>query len=388
MKSEKLAEIRRLEDKVRELTESEENRRRLALWEDSAISNDYWHGIPKEHKPLFTVELERATYAHLLGFSIIDFYQDPYAMVEGNLKMMAFKFENLPDCTPIGKSFAHYPGAGFEKALYGGDMLFSENDAWMAREDLITERVDIKALEPLDFYKSGCMPKIIELYHRTREIMSEDFTLSFPQWSRSPFGVAWHIRGIENLLCDVADDEEWVNDFINYITDCRIQWVRERAKYLNIEQNGCNIYNDEVTSPMISPSFYRDIIRPTEIRLSEAFGGVHYWHSCGNTTPYMEYINTIPKLQMVTVSAWSDLKRAEQCYDKARVTLEKQIHPYDGIMVDPTPEHFRREITDIATGFKESKGIVRLEGVQMLNNFEAGVRKVRTWCDCAGELLL
>lgn len=384
----KLDNIRRLEDEVRELCESNENKSRLKLWEDSAISNDYWHGIPKTNNPLFTVELERATYAHLLDFSIIDFYQDPYVLIEGNLKMMLFKFRSIPDCTPIGKAFAHYPGAGFEKTLFGGDSVYTEQDAWMAREAVVKERIDIGSLETLDFFKSGSMPKIHELYQRTRELLSDDFSLSFPQWSRSPWGVAWHIRNIDNLLCDLVEDEQWMVDFLNYITDCRIKWVKDRAKFLGIEQNSCNLYNDEVTVPVISPKTYRDIIRPTEIRLSEEFGGINYWHSCGNTTPYVEYINEIPNLHMVTVSAWTELERAEKYYDKDHVTLEKQLHPYDGILSDPDEKHYKNGIKTIVDGFKGSKGIVRAEGIQIQNNFMQELAKVQKWCECAREMLL
>jgi hypothetical protein len=384
----KLETIRKLEDQVRKLAESPENKRRNALWEDSAISNEYWHGIPKTNHPLFTLELERPMYGRVIGFSLIDFYTDPYVHIEANLRMMIYKFENLPDCTPIGKAFACYLGAGFERSLFGGESIYSEEDAWMGRESIINDRVDISTLEPLDFYKSTVMPEAHRFYEQARSILSDDFDLAFPQWSRSPFGVAWHIRGINDLLCDFIEDPEWFAGFLNYITDCRVKWGRDREAFTGIPMERCNIFNDEVCSPMISPDMYRDFILPTEIRLSNEFGGVNYWHSCGNTTPFVEYINQIPQLHMVTVSAWTDLERAEQHYDKEHVTLEKQLHPNEGILANPVKSHFEAGIRKIADGFKGSKGIIRADGVQVTGNFDEAIRHVQDWCACANELLM
>jgi hypothetical protein len=384
----RLDTIRALEEQVRKLTESSENKRRLTLWEDSAISNDYWHGIPKTNRPLFTLELERATYARIIGFSVVDFYKDPYVHIEANLRMMIFKFENIQDCTPIGKAFACYLGAGFERSLFGGESIYTDQDAWMGRGAIIEDRVDISTLEPVDFYKSSVMSETHRFYEQVRSILSDDFDLTFPQWSRSPFGVAWHIRGIDNLLYDLVEDPEWFGAFLNYVTDCRIKWVREREQFTGVPMHNCNIYNDEVTSPMISPATYRDFILPTEIRLSNEFGGINYWHSCGNTTSFVEYINQIPNLHMVTVSAWTDLERAEHFYDKEHITLEKQLHPYEGILGNPVRSNFEEGIRRITDGFKGSKGIVRAEGIQMTDDFEKNLRYVRQWCACANEMLM
>jgi hypothetical protein len=380
--------IRQLEDRVRTLFESPENKRRLALWEDSGIGNEYWHGIPKTKKPLFSVELERPMYARTIGFSMEDFYKDPSVHVEANLRMMIFKFENIQDCTPIGKSFACYLGAGFERSLFGGESIPTDEDSWMGREPLITERIDIATLEPIDFYKSSVMPETHRFYEQARSILSDDFALTFPQWCRSPFGVAWHVRGIDNLLCDFIDDPEWFRAFLNYITDCQIDYARKRERFTGVKMEYCNIYNDEVTSPMISPALYRDYILPTEIRLSKEFGGVHYWHSCGNTTPFMEYINQIPNLHMACVSAWSDLEKAERTYDKEHVTLEKHLHPYEGILANPVKSHYQEGIKRIVDGFKGSKGVVSCDGVQLKSNFDEGIRHVQDYCACANEMLM
>jgi hypothetical protein len=92
-----------------------------------------------------------------------------------------------------------------------------------------------------------------------------------------------------------------------------------------------NIYNDEITSPIVSPSMYEEFILPTEVELSRFYGGLSYWHSCVNTTPSLGLINSIPNTQMIHVSPWTDLHGAVTCYDKNKF-LELDLHPYEDVL--------------------------------------------------------
>ena len=44
--------------------------------------------------------------------------------------------------------------------------------------------------------------------------------------------MAFHIRGMENLLEDMIDDPEFTHRLMRFITDSRKKWVAERAKFL------------------------------------------------------------------------------------------------------------------------------------------------------------
>ena len=384
----RLSELKNLQEHVRNLEAGDENKRRLSYWQESAISNDYWHGIPKNEGDLnFVVELERATYAKVAKFSMVDFYQDPIEMALANLKIAIFKFENFMDMTPIGRSFACYLGAGFEKALFGGDQIYSNEDAWLAREVLIKDRVPVDSLKVPDFYQDGIMPHAHFMYNNLLEIMDDDFTVVFPQWSRSPFGVAWHIRGIDNLLMDMIDDETWFTGFLSYITRCRKEWSMCRAKHLNIPLQPCNIYNDEVTCPVISPNIYEKYILPTEIDLVEFFGGINYWHSCGDTTLVMHLINKIPGLHMTTSSAWSDPLTAARVYSKS-ITIEQQLHPYNDIVAKEDIGRYRDKIRFFKEVYKEHKAIIHAAGIQVNTVDHIELQRIKKWIDVANEELL
>lgn len=387
--SENLDEIKRLEDEIRELYESKENTRRRGFWDEAGISNDYWHGIPKNKEVIpFIVELEREAYSKVLGFSLRNFYLDPYCYVLNSLRIMAFKFKNFNDCTPIGKSFTYYPGAGFEKSIFGGEQIYTEQDAWMARENIIKERVDIESLQYPDFYKSGSMPFTHEFYEQLLELVDEDFKVVFPQWSRSPWGLAWHLRGIDDLLIDSIEDCEWVRKFLNYLTKARERWSMERVKFLNTELTNCNIYNDEVNSPIISPKIYEDLIRPTEIELSRFFGGVNYWHSCGNTTPFQKLINEIPNLHMVHVSPWSSISNAKVSYDHKKTVIEVALHPNEDVINPSDLSNIKEKLKLIKEETREHRSTVRADGIQILNDMETDMSSVYRFIDTATKVLL
>jgi hypothetical protein len=388
--SNNLDEIKRLQEEIRELDASNKNIGRKQFWDETAISNDYWHGMPKNKITVpFVVEMEREGYSRVLGFSLREFYMNPYSYVLNSLKIMIFKFKNFNDCTPIGKSFTYYPGAGFEKSIFGGEQVYTDQDAWMARDNIIAEGSDIGSLEYPDFYKSGSMPYTHEFYKQLLEFVDDDFKVVFPQWSRSSWGLAWHLMGIDNLLMGIIDDYEWVRKLLDYVTKARESWTDERAKFLNTGLSICNIYNDEVTSPLVSPKIYEDLIRPTEIELSRFFGGINYWHSCGNTTPFQKLINEIPDLHMVHISPWSDISNAAKSYNPDKVAIEVALHGYNDVTCPSNLEYIEKKLSFIREETKNHKSTVRADGIQLNNNdIKATLESIYKWIECARNILL
>lgn len=388
--NEYLSKIHHAEEKIREYTASAENARRNAFYKNVGPSSGYWYGISVDDriKPI-VVELEREMYAKVLGFSMVEYYTDPYCFYLNNLLIMLFKFERFHDCTPISKEFTYFPGGGFEKSIYGFKPIHSEHDSWVSRELMFkrNERPPIDDLVLMDFFSSGCMPEYHEFYEKICDIASEDFTVSFPQWIRSPWALAWELRGIENLLIDYIDDPEWVVDLVNYITDCRISWCHQWEKFSGKIMHTCMIGNDEVTSPMVSPEMYKSMIKPSEVRLSNEFRGVNYWHSCGNTTPFMMDINTIPNLDMVHVSPWSDLVLADSIYDKNK-RLEIALFAYEDVLYPSDPAHIENKLRMIKKQSAGHKGTVTANGIQIIRDMDEGLERVDAWIKLATKIFI
>lgn len=231
------------------------------------------------------------------------------------------------------------------------------------------------------------MKEIHNFYDSMCEIVDDDFTVEFPVWNRSAWGLAWHLRGIDALIYDYIEDSEWLKDFLEYLNAQRINWETQRCKHFGTELLPGSLYNDEVVSPVISPELYENIILPSEIRTAQFYGILNYWHSCGNTTPFMDKINTIPNLRMVHVSGWSDYKHADEVYDK-KMALQFALNPVEDVLQPPSLEHLDNKLHSIVENSKNRPATVMLDAVQMLSNVDASMKALYYWIDRANEILL
>ncbi len=389
MDRKRLDEIRRAEDEIRALCETDENRRREAVWKHSNVSSDYFHAIPKERdKSALVIELEREAYMEALGFDIVEFYHDPYLHYLAGLKTQIYKFRHFRDDTPVAKRQPVYESTAFEKCIFGGDehVIYTEHDAVATKTPLILEREDLDKMEYPDFHKSGCMPRAIRFFEKIRDIAADDFDVAFPQWGRSPWGTAWFLRGTNDVMIDYIEEPEWLLKLLDFIAESRMRWTKQRNEYLGLSIGPANIYNDEVTSPLVSPRLYEECILPSEIKLAEFFGGISYWHSCGNTTMMYPLINSIPNLEMVTVSAWSDVARAAEGYSRDKA-LEVQLHNYRDVL-HPETEHTLSDriklIKDSVSGYRS---IVHACGLVFIEGYDKTLEMIQRMTDTARGIL-
>jgi len=383
-----IVEIRKKEEELREMYESSKNKRRLAYWDNAEMTNDYFKGIPKsKDRKTFCVELERPQYAKLLGFDFYEYYHDPYVHYLSGLQMQIYKFNNFDDCTPIVKRQAVYPSGAFERAIFvGDDASYTEHDAVISNKSVIPDGEDFINKPYPDFHTSGIMPQIIRFYEDICDIASDDFKISFPVWGRSAWGCAWQMRRLENLMYDLADEPEWFNEMLEYLNEARKHWSRQRAEYLGEPLGPENIYNDEVMNPIVGPGLYKEYILPLEIELSDYLGGIAYWHSCGDTSQLFHLINQIPKVQMVTVSAWSDIEAAGRIYNTDKV-LEVQLHPVRDVMQPQSENTLAKRLETILTATREHKVNIIGGGLTFYHGYEDGMQRIAKLCETAHKVL-
>jgi len=150
-----------------------------------------------------------------------------------------------------------------------------------------------------------------------------------------------------------------------------------------------NVYNDEITAPIVSPSMYQEFILPTEIELSRFYGGLSYWHSCGNTTPFLSMINSIPNTQMVHVSPWTDLHGAVTSYDRNKF-LELDLYPYQDVLYPQSDKYTAQRLETIKREIREAgaRATVRADAIQIVEGVEKDMARLRSWVYCANKILL
>jgi len=308
--------IGRLFDEKSQLSETVENRRRLALWNLEIEPDEYSPGIlspllpeHREEAIPITADWDRMQWAILLGFSIKDYYTDPLSYLYWTLKVDLYRFQNFPDDTPLLKSVPIYLSVALEPSLFGVRVNYSEeHEPLFTSSDAVLKSVhDLSTLKLPDFYSSGLMPLSHKFFSEISRILPPDYTVVFPKWGRSPWGTACGVRGMENLLIDTIENPRFVHELMAVITDSRKEYTKQRRKLVGSSDNDSTCYNDECSPPMQSPASYEEYCFPYENDLCEFYGGLRWWHSCGNKSSLLDTINEFTKpVRLIDFVTWDD----------------------------------------------------------------------------------
>ncbi|MBD3305243.1 hypothetical protein GF339_02730 [candidate division KSB3 bacterium] len=384
-------ELKGLMDRVREIASEPRNTERVKFWQPQPdTARDHWRGTPRPRAELprapITVEPEIPMWAAMLGFKVDEFYTNPATYLKYQLKMMIYRYEHWADETCIGTEVPIWLGATFESSLLGAETIYAPDASpWLDREPVIVTEDDLDRLEYPDFRTSGLMPRAHQYYEVLGELLDDDFKVTFPEWGRSPFGVAFHIRRYEQLALDMATNPDFTHRMMRFITDARKHWVQERAKFLDMSVEKGNLYNDEVNTPTLSPKMFEEFVLPYEQELSAFHGGILYWHSCGETTRLAPLIAKIPNLEMFHVGPWTDPAKTVQAFE-GKMPLEFCLHPLRDVQ-QATEAEMESKLVEIAEACGPCPYTVRADGLQVATSLQHELDQVDTWIKVADRVL-
>lgn len=173
------------------------------------------------------------------------------------------------------------------------------------------------------------------------------------------FQRAWFLRGMAQLLMDMAANEGFVADLLDRLADFSAAVTREVARR---GADGIFFYDDyaQQTGMMFSPAMFRKFLAP---RLERLFGEARsagldvFFHSCGNVTAVLEDIRA------AGAQVFNPLQ--PEAMDVAAVAerFRGRLAFYGGISTQKTlpcgsPEDVRREVRAIKKLFADSGGFI------------------------------
>jgi uroporphyrinogen-III decarboxylase len=300
--------------------------------------------------------------------------------------MTIYRHREWNDETCISTEIPIWLGATLESSLFGAETIYAEDASpWLDRNLILRAEEDLDGLECPNFFRSGLMPLAHRYYEVLNELLEKDFKVTFPEWGRGPFGVAFHLRGFENLLMDMASNAEFAHKLMRVITDSRKKWTEDRAKFLGCSVEKGNLYNDEVNTPALSPKLYEDFVLPYEQELSQFHGGILYWHSCGDTTELVHLIARIQNLEMFHVGPWTSGTRCVEVFEN-KVPLEFCLHPLRDVQ-DTQVEGMKAKLAEIAKAVKAGPYTVRADGLQVFRGLDRDLPQIKEWIKVADEFL-
>lgn len=345
--------IETLKEEYLKLVVSDENKRRRSMWKDVARSGrDQFRPTPKsdgswKHGMVpITADIQNPTWAKILDFDIQKFYFDAAYYLEHYLRIMIFRFENFEDDTFLTIDIPMWGTCALEGSLFGVKYYtFGDKDPWLDHTPVIRSMEELKKAPKVDFHTSGIMPTLLRTYEQMKELCGESLTPLFPEWIRSPFGVAVYVRGFEDLLVDMLVDEDFYHALMRYIVDARKRWFTDLGNYVGQSVVKANLYNDEVSCPTLSAQLYREKVFPYEQELCDFHGGLHYWHSCGNVSELAPEIAKLHSLDLFNVGPWTSPFEAGKAM-KEKTPLEICMNPQKDIL-EGTEESMTKRITGV-----------------------------------------
>lgn len=376
--------IRSLVERYVEIVKSSRNQANARLWDHSHTwERANWRALP--NKPFrFVMDPARVFVAQALGFSLVDYYENPEAHLAGWLKQMIYRFEQFDDNTYFPPYYAPWWGIVTEASFFGIPVVFRSDKDPVLDACLLEDKGALDHMRLPDFYTSGLMPQVIEFTRVGQELLGGEIKSLFPTWARGPLSTAMSLRGMERLLVDMLDDPAFVHRVMRFVTDARKSWLTERARFLNQPVQPALLFNDEIGAPLLSPRLYREFVLPYEKELAEFQGGVFYWHSCGNSTVLIKDIATLPGLQMFHVGPQTDLKTAINILPP-QVNLDICVQDVRDVY-EASDEMMHTQLRDIGNIAGSRRYFVRADEFAVIHTLEQDLAKMVRWVEIAREV--
>ncbi|MGI9862452.1 uroporphyrinogen decarboxylase family protein [Moorella naiadis] len=381
----------RLIDEMAAAVHSDRNAQNARFWRPQPPwARGNWRGLPAlqmDGQVPFIVEPDISLWSVILGLDIARYWSDPRAYLAGQLQINLHKFKVFRDNTYFTGEVTPWPGVVFELSLFGIPVVWHEDRGpWIASEPVLKEYADLDKLEIPDFYKSGLMPRVHEFYARFNELVKDRLPVIFPDWVFGPFGVAMHLRGMQNLLMDTILNPEWVQRLLRFIMEAHKDWSKARARFIGQPITKAKLYNDEIDGNVISPELYQSAILAYEQELSAFHDGIVYFHSCGNLTKLLPVIKQIPNLEMLHVSPWTDVEKALELF-APEVAFDVCLDPVADV-IEASEEQMQGKLAYLVNTLRGKAAFsIRADAFQVMNDHpQEDYQKVRRWCEIARKV--
>lgn len=225
---------------------------------------------PVDRLPFMPITMMFA--ADLFGRSYLDYVRD-YRVLAGAQIFTAEKFEidYVSVISDPGRE-AHSCGAAihfFEDqppSIDEGNALLSEKhrlSQLQTPDPAVAERMHDRLMALQQFKEQVSHEKLIE------------------GWIEGPCAEAADLRGINALMLDFFDDQEFILDLFEFVTEMEINFAREQLKA------GADLIGiGDAAASLVGPRIYEEFVWPYEKKMVEAIhemGGMVRLHICGNT---------------------------------------------------------------------------------------------------------
>jgi len=230
-------------------------------------------GEPVDRPPNFDIFMTFA--ARRTGRPLKEYYLDYRVLVDANLRMLEDFNLDIVQAISDPCREAHDFGAQIE---------FPDDDMPLNRIHLLEELDDIKKLIPPNPYTGKRMSDRLEAIRLFREKVGG--AVPIMGWVEGALAEAADLRGVSNIMLDLATEPEWVDELLELCVGVEIAFAKAQ-----VEAGADIIGVGDAVGSLISPAMYRRFALPYEQRIFaavRAMGAICRLHICGNTNKIVD----------------------------------------------------------------------------------------------------
>lgn len=230
----------------------------------------------------------------------------------------------------------------------GSVVTFPENATPYVNEvnSLLAEKSALSALIPISPEDGRRMSNRLKAIRLLAESVGEELLVE--GWVEGPCAEAADLRGINRLMMDFFDDEVFVCELMDFITEIEINFALAQLKA------GAGIIGiGDAASSLIGPEFYARFSAPRTRRYIEAIhnaGGLVRLHICGTTEGLAESWKNLGA-DMIDIDAGNSLTTIRSVLGPAGGALAGNLDPVREVR-NSNPEDIRMGLSRCLTESK------------------------------------
>lgn len=273
----------------------------------------------------FCMDMRDSMWGRFLGYDLNELTPEKIPeLIRFQLEQKVFYHDRICDDTIIHPHLhtSSYAVPTVSLTMFGAKRTnIPRTEGWSV-EPIINTEADLKKLENLRIPHDPSSAR--SRADRYSDLIDGELPISptgISGFNRGPMDTAVQLRGWQSLMFDMIDRPAFVHDLMEAITRCRLDYETRRAEMLNIDlkKSGGGLWEDDVNCDVLSPELYEEFIFPYEKRMADQYQTVTY-HSCGNLTPVLPLIDSLPNLHKLYFSEpWTDFESARMVVDNRKI---------------------------------------------------------------------
>lgn len=217
-----------------------------------------------------------------LGIKHLDYYFDPEVWFRANFRIL----EEFPDIIMFPSWWVEY-GMAIEPSALGCRIRFMP-DQPPSQLPAVFRLEDLDQLPGVHYSSDGLMSAALHRYQTQKgRIREAGYTIPVVA-ARGPLATAAFMRGLTQLMLDIADNPSGMQKLLSYTTDVTVGWLKAQAEVVGDSVEGVLVLDD--VPGLLSRKHYLEFAHPHLKRVFDSFpkAWVKVYHNDANIGPFVE----------------------------------------------------------------------------------------------------